>query len=575
MLRSIVLSAALCLGVGSSFMARGGTNLVTFASIPQGANIDLTAEGKTDWVHWGLFTDSSLNRKAGVPPLIGDFTLQTAQGGSGSVFQYADNFNGYSWTDGFPEPSATNTPTGVWAYGTPRLGVGFTLAVPADTMTSTLKVYVGVFAGRGKFETWLSDDSAPVYTENTLLNATNGPGRVYTIEFSADSPGQWLMVRWTLVTQFDVTANVTLQAAAMSMADANNPPIVSLSVPTNNAAFPYGVPILLVPSVADVDGTVTLVEFYDGETRIGETTTSPFDLEWSGAAIGLHQLTVRAVDDRGASRTSAPMDVFVFAAGGRMTGTRASAPAYVDLTREGTADWVHWGLLDIDSVNRKAGIAPQISDLTVIGARRRYADSPTAFAWNDGMPTPSEAGTWTGLFVTGFTNGFIITAPADTNARRLKVWLGVYGAAGTFQAFLSDGSAPPYTDTSLDSIFGKLQAVYSLDYSAASPGQTLSVQYRSARVYDMDFGNVAVQAAALQAVAPPPTVRLVNARAVGSSFQFDLPTEAGRTYTVQYATELETGTWQTLTVVMGNGSLTTVTDAVLTDRQRFYRVRIP
>ena len=92
---------------------RGATLIGTFTPIPQGTDVNLTAEGPLDWVHWGLFTDSSLDRKAGVTPRIPNFTPVKMNG----PFQYADNYNGYSWSDGNPTRSATNTPTGVWMYG--------------------------------------------------------------------------------------------------------------------------------------------------------------------------------------------------------------------------------------------------------------------------------------------------------------------------------------------------------------------------------------------------------------------------------------------------------------------------
>src|SRR5262245_8642359 len=120
-----------------------GTLSVAFDSVPQGSIVDLTSEGKIDWVHWGLHTDSSLHRKAGVTPLIADFVRQDASNGFSYIYQYADNYNGYSWSDGFPETAVTNTPTGVWAYGTPAVGSGFLFTAPADTTLRRLQVYVG------------------------------------------------------------------------------------------------------------------------------------------------------------------------------------------------------------------------------------------------------------------------------------------------------------------------------------------------------------------------------------------------------------------------------------------------
>src|SRR5439155_2638929 len=113
---------------------RAATLIGKFTPVPTGTDVNLTAEGPLDWVHWGLYTDSSLDRKAGVTPQIPDFTPIKMNG----PFQYADNYNGYSWSDGGPTRSATNTPTGVWMYGKAN---GFELQFLADTTPKTLKIY--------------------------------------------------------------------------------------------------------------------------------------------------------------------------------------------------------------------------------------------------------------------------------------------------------------------------------------------------------------------------------------------------------------------------------------------------
>jgi hypothetical protein len=555
------------------FSAVPATLSATFNTVPQGTEVDLTREGKLDWIHWGLHTDTSWDRKAGVTAFISDFILQDASNGYAYVYQYADNFHGYTWSDGFPEVGATNTTTGVWAYGVPVIASGFRFTVPADTNLRTLKVYVGVFAGVGQFEARLTDNSAPGYTNRTLTNIRNGPGRVYTIDYAADSPGQSLVIRWILVEPRDATANVTLQAAALSTATANNPPF---AVITNRASgnFPAGTAIALGAEAFDVDGQLARVEFYDRGTRLGEDTSSPFTFDWNAAAPGRHIITARAVDNDGASRESPPVDLFVHGTGGMLTGAVGFPPPLVNLTIEGMGDWMHRGLVTSNSVNHKANVAPQIN-MTLLGLQpaRRFTNNYTSFAWTDGTPVLSEAGTRTGIYITGFTNGFKITAPADTVARKLKVYAGLYGAAGNLQAFLSDASAPAYSDASLDDIYQDRYAVYTIDYQAASPGQVLTVLYRSSRTYDTDFGNVTLPAVTLQG--PPVTlVRILNPRRMANFLVFNFNTETGLTYTVQYATELTSGTWHPLTTITGDGNVTAITEPITTDL-RFYRVRIP
>src|SRR5437899_12138161 len=87
----------------------------TYTVVPAGSEVNLSAQGPVDWVHWGLNTEFGLDRKASVPARIAVTAL--IPGGGEGPYQYADNFNGYSWSDGTPNTFATNTLTGVYAVG--------------------------------------------------------------------------------------------------------------------------------------------------------------------------------------------------------------------------------------------------------------------------------------------------------------------------------------------------------------------------------------------------------------------------------------------------------------------------
>ncbi len=170
----------------------------SLATIPAGTAINLTSEGEIDWVHWGLYTETSVDRKANVVPQISDFALLDNTNGYAYAYQFSDNENGYSWSDGSPTPSVIDTTTGVWAYGVPSADSGFSITAPADTATRTLKVYVGAYAAHAKLEAYLSDGSAGGYTNTSFFNMTNGPSGVFTLTYAAGSAGQSLTVRWTL-----------------------------------------------------------------------------------------------------------------------------------------------------------------------------------------------------------------------------------------------------------------------------------------------------------------------------------------------------------------------------------------
>src|SRR2546427_9443688 len=47
---------------GFCVVVRTATLTGAFTPVPQGSVVNLTADGPADWVHWGLYTESSLDR---------------------------------------------------------------------------------------------------------------------------------------------------------------------------------------------------------------------------------------------------------------------------------------------------------------------------------------------------------------------------------------------------------------------------------------------------------------------------------------------------------------------------------
>lgn len=151
--------------------------------------------------------------------------------------------------------------------------------------------------------------------------------------------------------------------------------------------------------------------------------------------------------------------------------------------------------------DHKVGIAQQLSNYTVLGTSSVLwlTDNPTTFSWTDGTPTTSTSNTATGIFVNGVAgNGFQITAPADTNLKTLKLYVGLWYAQGKLEATFSDGSAPGYINSGLSSNPGTKNGVYTIQFKAASAGQTLKIKYTLLTNYNAPYGNVTLEAATLQ-----------------------------------------------------------------------------
>ena len=91
----------------------------------------------------------------------------------------------------------------------------------------------------------------------------------------------------------------------------NSSPSITITSPNDNTSFQEGSNITITTTVTDLDGSITLVEFYDGTEKIGEDNTEPFSFNWSNAEIGEHQISAVATDDASAQGTSQTVSITV------------------------------------------------------------------------------------------------------------------------------------------------------------------------------------------------------------------------------------------------------------------------
>ncbi len=539
--------------------SQAGAVVAGISNAPAGVN--LTTEGASDWVHWGIYTGDSVDRKTGVVPQIGDATLI-----GGPAYSFGDNATGFTWTDGSPNVSASDTMTGIYVVG---VGNGFQVTFPADANPKTLKLYLGSYAARAKVTAVLSDYSAPVFIDRSINNVGNGPSTVYTLNYAAGSIGQTLTITITCQQMYDGFGNVTLQAA--TLVNTVDPLRVTLTTPTNNSVFVAPGNIQLQAALAGEDGSERAVAFYNGLTKLGEVASAPYLFNWNSVPPGDYSIVAKATNSLGTVQSSDAVRIFVTGAGGVQFGSFSPGSGSVNLSAEGTADWVHWGLVRKNSLNRKTGVQQQISNFIEIGRGRidQYADNLVSFNWNDGTPNLFVGGTTTGIFKNEATNGFQITLPADKTLRRLKIYVGLYAACGAFEATLSDFSASPYLHSGLQNVHNNATGVYTVEYAAASSGQTLTVRYTSKTLFDIDFGNVTLQAATLSSIAPRVTSFAVGSSGTGG---FNFSTETGWNYTVQATGSLLPSNWQTVAGYTGTGGNISFNDPVAATTNRFYRV---
>ncbi|MEK6335595.1 MAG: Ig-like domain-containing protein, partial [Acidobacteriota bacterium] len=109
-------------------------------------------------------------------------------------------------------------------------------------------------------------------------------------------------------------SNVTTTSAPINFT-VNEPPMISLTAPAGGSVItPSPATVNITANASDWDGFISKVDFYANGTLVGTSTrhgVNQFNLSWSNVAGGNYSLTAVAVDDAGASTTSAPVNIRV------------------------------------------------------------------------------------------------------------------------------------------------------------------------------------------------------------------------------------------------------------------------
>ncbi|MGH9315576.1 MAG: Ig-like domain-containing protein [Thermoanaerobaculia bacterium] len=252
--------------------------------------------------------------------------------------------------------------------------------------------------------------------------ASDSDGSVVKVEFfqgaaklgeDATSPYSFL---WSgaAVGSYSLTARATDNLGATTTSTAvnvtvstNSPPTVSITSPAAGTLFAAPANILITATASDSDGSVAKVEFFQGATKLGESTTSPYSFLSSGAAVGSYSLTAKATDNLGALTTSGAVSITVNSTG---------VPTQVSGTISTSTTWTVAGSPYVltGSVNVSGSPAPTLTiqaGVTVKGnsgsnlvvswpsggvlVANGTAPSPILFTAN-GSTTP---GFWAGLYL--------------------------------------------------------------------------------------------------------------------------------------------------------------------------------
>ncbi len=132
--------------------------------------------------------------------------------------------------------------------------------------------------------------------------------------------GGWQTWVTTIVPTISLTAGQHIFEVLVSTASfnlnnitvtANQPLVISITSPANNASFIAPAPITITANASGINGALSKVDFYNGATLLGTDNTSPYSFIWNNVAAGTYSITVKATDNNNATIISETVVVIV------------------------------------------------------------------------------------------------------------------------------------------------------------------------------------------------------------------------------------------------------------------------
>ena len=105
----------------------------------------------------------------------------------------------------------------------------------------------------------------------------------------------------------------------------NQAPTVEITSPTNGSVFTVGTSIDVQIESSDGDGSVVLIDLFEGSNHIGSATQAPVHITWTPSVPGIYSLHAVATDNNGATSSSQPVSVTLQAAGGTTSSSKSGS----------------------------------------------------------------------------------------------------------------------------------------------------------------------------------------------------------------------------------------------------------
>lgn len=225
----------------------------------------------------------------------------------GNRVSYNNNVYEANWWTMNENPEQNSGPWAVWkligACGG-NASPTISLTSPANNTSFTAPASITISANATDSDGSIS--KVDFYNGSTLLGTdTSSP---YSFNWSNVASGTYAISAKATDNSGAVGTSGTVTVTVTS---ASNPaPTTSITSPANNSSFTAPANISIAATASD-NGSITKVEFFNGSTKLGEDTSSPYTYSWTNVGAGTYSISSRATDNLGATGNSSLINITV------------------------------------------------------------------------------------------------------------------------------------------------------------------------------------------------------------------------------------------------------------------------
>jgi gliding motility-associated-like protein len=207
---------------------------------------------------------------------------------------------------------ATDNLNGVTTSASVSLVVGTTNTPPVIKLTNPIGNSVFV-AGTNITMNATASDANGTISKVEFYRGTVKLGEdltsPYTFQWNNVQPGSYALSAKATDNQGVTT---TSTAVNIKVNDPSNTVMtISVTSPASNASFLPGSTITLKANATNTNGSISKVEFFQGDTKLGEDLVSPYTFDWKNVSAGNYTITAKATDTKGTITTSAGINITV------------------------------------------------------------------------------------------------------------------------------------------------------------------------------------------------------------------------------------------------------------------------